>query len=113
MQVQSRQVVPHRRSALPTTIAAARAQVDYLPDAQRRIFFLMCDFWAENDQLPAMKTIAQRMGYRSVNAAQVAVLALEKKGFLERNESQRLRFIRVEGLSLGEVFRREVANSAA
>jgi len=83
--------------------------VDDLPYAQRRIFLLMCEFWAANDQLPAMKTIAQRMGYRSVNAAQVAVFALEKKGLLERNESQRLRFVRVEGLSLGEVFSREVA----
>lgn len=109
MQVHSSQLVAKRSSTAVKSLSAVREQVDELPDAQRRIFLLMCDFWAVNDQLPAMKTIAQRMGYRSVNAAQVAVFALEKKGLLERNESQRLRFIRVEGQSLGEVFSREMA----
>lgn len=87
------------------TISDARHRVSALPDVQRRIFLLMCDFWTANDQLPSMSTIAQRMGYSSVNAAQQAVAALVSKGLLERNESQRLRFRRVEGMNLGEVFR--------
>lgn len=87
------------------TLSDARACVHELPDAQRRIFLLMCDYWTANDQLPAMQTIADRMGYRSVNAAQEAVIALTKKGLLERNEAKRMRFRRVEGMNLGDVFR--------
>lgn len=87
------------------TLSDARQKVRDLPDAQKRIFLLMCDFWVANDQLPTLQTIADRMGYRSVNAAQQAVLALEGKGLLERNEAQRLRFRRIDGMNLGEVFR--------
>lgn len=84
-----------------------------LPDAQKRIFLLMCDFWVVNDQLPTLQTIADRMGYRSVNAAQQAVLALEGKGLLERNEAQRLRFRRIDGMNLGEVFRTDSTSQTA
>lgn len=94
-----------RQVTVLKTLADARLKVRELPDVQKRIFLLMCDFWTVNDQLPALQTIADRMGYRSVNAAQQVVSALEGKGLLERNEAQRLRFIRVDGVNLGEVFR--------
>lgn len=95
------------------TISDAKRKVRDLPDAQKRIFLLMCDFWEANDQLPTLQTIADRMGYRSVNAAQQAVLALEGKGLLERNEAQRLRFRRIDGMNLGEVFRTNAASKTA
>lgn len=90
---------------VPKTIADARKRVLALPSAQQRIFLMMCNYWSVNDQLPGSQAIADHMGYRSANAAYDVLTALKAKGLLERNASQRLRFCRVEGISLGELFR--------
>lgn len=93
------------QSVVPKTIADARKRVLALPPMQQRIFLLLCSYWAANDQLPGSQAIADHMGYRSTNAAYDVLTVLQAKGLLERNASQRLRFCRVEGISLGELFR--------
>lgn len=87
------------------SLAEAKSLVTALTTAQGSVFKICCDFWTANDQLPTMKVISERMGYRSANSAQEVMDALERKGLVERNEVHRFRFSRVEGMNIGEVFR--------
>jgi SOS-response transcriptional repressor LexA len=43
-------------------------------------------FYDRNDQLPPVDTIAEHFGFASRNAAHEMLLALERKGHIERNE---------------------------
>ncbi|TDS74394.1 LexA DNA binding domain-containing protein [Comamonas sp. JUb58] len=65
-----------------------------LPPRQMDVLNFMLAFHAENDQLPPKAEIARHFGFRSPNAAQCHVDALERKGFLERNRIGNLRFAR-------------------
>lgn len=49
---------------------------------------------AENDQLPAGPEIARHIGFRSANASVEHLVALEKKGCVERNAVGRYRSAR-------------------
>jgi SOS-response transcriptional repressor LexA len=51
-------------------------------------------FYDRNDQLPPVDTIAEHFGFASRNAAHEMLLALERKGHIERNEVGKWRFKR-------------------
>ena len=53
---------------------------------QRRVFEYMSVFLAINDCLPPAAQIAREFGWRSANSARLHLVALEKKGLLQRNE---------------------------
>ncbi len=70
--------------------------MDELTHRQRLLLEYMCDFLADNDQLPPVREIAEHFGFRSVNAAHEHRQALERKGYLERNSIGKLRFSRTK-----------------
>lgn len=61
---------------------------------QREVLHFMRCFLLENDQLPPMHAIAEHFGFRSTNAANDYLAALERKGFIERNAVGKFRFVR-------------------
>lgn len=58
------------------------------------VLSFMCEFFAENDQLPPMQVIAKHFGFASGYSAQVHTRALITHGLLERNAVGKLRFAR-------------------
>lgn len=65
-----------------------------LTPKQADVLAFMREFFAENDQLPAGPEIARHFGFRSPNAGFEYLVALEKKGCIERNAVGRYRFTR-------------------
>ena len=65
-----------------------------LTSRQREVLAYMLQFLADNDQLPPMQFIAAHFGFRSPQAAQDHVTALERKGFIERNAVGKFKFVR-------------------
>lgn len=65
-----------------------------LTPKQADVLAFMREFFAENDQLPAGPEIARHFGFRSTNASFEYLVALEKKGCIERNTVGRYRFTR-------------------
>lgn len=57
-----------------------------LTATQAKVLTYMVKFLAVNDQLPHMAKIAEDFGWASTNAAHTHVSAMEKKGYLARNE---------------------------
>ena len=57
-----------------------------LTHQQAQVLAYMATFLGMNDQLPPLKSIAQAFGWASQNSAWEHVEALEKKGYLARNE---------------------------
>lgn len=62
-----------------------------LSNRQSEAFTFMVQFFAENDQLPPVATVAAHMDIFSNHAHEIAV-ALEKKGWIERNAVGKYRF---------------------
>lgn len=105
---------PTRRALRTSKILQLKAVGDVianLPTRQRGVFFICCDYFRLNDQLPSMAMLASRMGVSSVNSAQEVVRGLERKGLLERNEQHRYRFARVEGMSVADYARHLTAGA--
>lgn len=61
-----------------------------LSDTQAKVLAYMVKFLELNDQLPPMAKIAEDFGWASPNAADTHVKAMEKKGYLTRNELNNL-----------------------
>jgi SOS-response transcriptional repressor LexA len=59
---------------------------------QRRVLDFLRSFYEDNDQLPPIPAIAQHFGWASWNAAQTHLVALAKRGYLERNAVGRWKF---------------------
>lgn len=65
-----------------------------LTPKQAEVLAFMREFFAENDQLPGGPDIARHFGFRSPNAGADYVIALAKKGCIERNAVGKYRFTR-------------------
>lgn len=61
-----------------------------LSDTQAKVLAYMVKFLELNDQLPPMAKIAEDFGWASPNSADTHVRAMEKKGYLARNELHNL-----------------------
>lgn len=83
------------------TLDKAREVIEAMPDRQREVLSYCVEFQSKNDHLPTVALLRKKMGYKSPNSGQKALVALEKRGLLDRNECGRLRFARLEGVSLG------------
>jgi SOS-response transcriptional repressor LexA len=59
---------------------------------QGEVLRYLAEFYARNDQLPPLDTVCAHFGWRSWNAAMDHVRALERKGYLERNDVGKYRF---------------------
>lgn len=57
-----------------------------LTHIQSQVLAYMATFLQLNDQLPPMSAVAKAFGWASINAANEHARALEKKGYLARNE---------------------------
>lgn len=57
-----------------------------LTDKQRHVMTYLHAFLCLNDCLPPASCISGAFGWRSANAARLHLVALEKKGWLVRNE---------------------------
>ena len=62
---------------------------------QQSVLGFMRQFFADNDQLPPMHSIATRFGWVSQNAAHEVCVQLVRKGYIERNAVGKYRFVRV------------------
>ena len=67
-----------------------------LSDTQAKVLAYMVKFLELNDQLPTMAKIAEAFGWASPNAADTHVRAMEKKGYLARNELTNLMLARAD-----------------
>jgi hypothetical protein len=61
-----------------------------LSDLQGKVLAYLVKFLAMNDQLPTCDNIAAAFGWASSNSADTHLKAMEKKGYLVRNELGRL-----------------------
>lgn len=57
-----------------------------LSDLQGKVLAYLVKFLAMNDQLPTCDNIASAFGWASSNSADTHLKAMEKKGYLARNE---------------------------
>ncbi len=67
-----------------------------LSKKQAVVYGFCCDYFTRNDQLPSAYVVSDYFGWASPNAAYSHLKALEEKGYIEKNESGRYRFRRVE-----------------
>lgn len=58
---------------------------------QSQVFTFMVEFFAANDQLPPNTEVSEYLGTAQNNAYEIAI-ALEKKGYIERNAVGKFRF---------------------
>jgi SOS-response transcriptional repressor LexA len=70
-------------------------QVAALTVRQQQVMDYLCRFLSMNDQLPPRPTIASAFGWASANAADSVLAALERKGWLCRNEIGNLMLTRL------------------
>lgn len=82
------------------TAAQAFVVMRSLPPRQREALKLCVEFARENDQLPPYHVLAKRMNCASANSAAEILNALARKGLLARNEVDKFRFARIDGVSL-------------
>lgn len=61
-----------------------------LSDTQAKVLAYMMKFLELNDQLPTIAKIAEDFGWASSNSADTHLKAMEKKGYLTRNELHNL-----------------------
>ena len=61
---------------------------------QSKVLKYLREYFLRNDQLPSFKAIAERFGWASHTAAWQVLQALEVKGYIERNECGKYRFVR-------------------
>lgn len=87
-------------------LTAVRTAVLGLTHRQRQVLALCCDFYVANDQLPTTTVLAKRLQVASSNYPAEVLAVLEKRGLLERNEVKKYRFARVQGMSVGDYYRR-------
>ncbi len=59
---------------------------------QAEVLAFMWDFYKENDQLPTCEAIAIHFNFRSANAAYEHCLAMQRRGYLERNALGKFKF---------------------
>jgi SOS-response transcriptional repressor LexA len=64
----------------------------FLTEKQRNVFNFLVQFFARNHQLPPCHCIAREFNFASQNAAFEHLLAIEKRGLIERNELNKWRF---------------------
>lgn len=57
-----------------------------ITELQRHVLDYLHVFLALNDCLPPASHIAREFGWSSANSARLHLVALEKKGYLQRNE---------------------------
>lgn len=65
------------------------------------------DYMRQNDQLPGHEALAALLGLSSPNAARHYFKTLQKAGLLEPNEVGKMRFSRVEGMSVFDVLKNQ------
>lgn len=96
--------MPRDDSTLPklTVISghAAAAPIDKLTARQRQVLSFIEHSVRERGYPPTIREIGQHMDIRSTNGVNDHLLALEKKGFLERQDLKS-RALRVKGLGTG------------
>ena len=66
-----------------------------LTHRQEQVLYFMRAFFAKNDQLPPCQYVRMAFGWKSDNAAQTHIAQLERRGYLERNETGKYRFTRL------------------
>ena len=66
----------------------------HLTAKQQDALNFLREYFQRNDQLPPYITIAVRFGWASHTAAWQVLQALEVKGYVERNECGKFRFVR-------------------
>ena len=67
-----------------------------LTQRQKEIYEYLQEYFIDNHHIPTRELIAERFGFRSANAAQEHMSALEKKGYLEKTSERRWRFSKLE-----------------
>src|SRR6476661_9715915 len=67
-----------------------------LTQLEKRVYHYMIDFLAENTYQPSIREIARKFRIKSTKTVSDLLHALEKKGFIERDES-RSRGVRILG----------------
>src|SRR6478736_8834446 len=65
---------------------------------ERRVYHYLIDFLAENTYQPSIREIARKFRIKSTKTVSDLLHALEKKGFIERDES-RSRGVRLIGFA--------------
>jgi repressor LexA len=71
-----------------------------LTQLEKRVYHYMIDFLAENTYQPSIREIARKFRIKSTKTVSDLLHALEKKGYIERDES-RSRGVRLIGFSSG------------
>lgn len=84
------------------TLEQAREVIGALTEKQRHVLRVCYEFLRKNDDWPSSYELKRLIGTGSQNAPYQTLAALERRGVLERNSVNRLRFARVEGMSLGD-----------
>jgi len=70
-----------------------RPSFEKLTDRQTEVYRYLVEFFEKNDQLPPTREVGRHFGILQ-NGARSHLMALERKGFLDRNKLGRLRFSR-------------------
>lgn len=68
-------------------------------EKQAALLLYCGQFYAENDQLPTARAICDHFGWSSANAAYDVLIALSRRGYVERNALGKWKFT-----SLGRAF---------
>lgn len=73
-----------------------------LTDRQAQVLLFMWEFYEANDQLPPCMFICAHFGWKSPNAVQTHVEALESKGWIERNTVGKYKFAPIARTAIAE-----------
>jgi len=73
---------------------------DQLTELEQRVYHYMIDFLADNTYQPSIRDIARQFSIKSTKTVSDLLHALERKGYIERDES-RSRGVRLLGFSGG------------
>ncbi len=68
--------------------------VKELTKRQEEVFDYCVKYFLENDQLPSYLSICRYFGWLGVESARGHMVALAKKGWIEKNEAKHYRFAR-------------------
>lgn len=65
-----------------------------LTSRQQQVLGFMREFFLDNDQIPPIHAIQEKFEFASINAATSHVMALARKGFIEKNLVGKWKFAR-------------------
>lgn len=70
-----------------------------LTPRQQEVFDFMKEYFGRNDQLPPTRTIQEKFGFASQSAVMCHMKRIEKRGWIEKNEAGKWRFIRRDSVN--------------